>query len=144
MYAKQLWPFLADALQQAHGRRRVGFRQLADFFYWTEFGRVRYDPASDRYFLITAADQKYKHAVTSLSRGRQSLVGSLRSRVVERRLHGAELRPLRREANDVYRGALPGFGAGADRAGGRDELRPGNAVPRRTADGSRAWERTGC
>ena len=62
MYAKQLWPFLADALQQAQAGDGSGFRQLADFFYGRN-SDGSYDPASDRYFLITAADQKYKHAV---------------------------------------------------------------------------------
>ena len=60
VYAKQLWPFLADALRQAQSGDGTGLRQLADAFY----GRNpdgSYDPITDRYFLITALDQKYQH-----------------------------------------------------------------------------------
>ena len=59
MYAKQLWPFLIQALQQAHDGDGTGFRQLADFFYARNPDGT-YDPGSDRYFLITAADQAYQ------------------------------------------------------------------------------------
>jgi pimeloyl-ACP methyl ester carboxylesterase len=58
MYAKQLWPFLVQALQEAHNGDGTTFRLLADFFY----GRNddgSYSPGGDRYFLITAADQLY-------------------------------------------------------------------------------------
>jgi pimeloyl-ACP methyl ester carboxylesterase len=60
MYAKQLWPFLVQALQEAHNGDGTTFRLLADFFY----GRNddgSYSPGGDRYFLITAADQAYQH-----------------------------------------------------------------------------------
>jgi pimeloyl-ACP methyl ester carboxylesterase len=62
MYAKQLWPFLANALQQAKAGDGTGFRQLADFFYARNPDGT-YDPGLDRYFLITAADQKYQRGV---------------------------------------------------------------------------------
>ena len=58
MYAKQLWPFLVQALQEAANGDGTTFRLLADFFY----GRNddgSYSPGGDRYFLITAADQVY-------------------------------------------------------------------------------------
>jgi pimeloyl-ACP methyl ester carboxylesterase len=58
MYAKQLWPFLVQALQEAANGDGTTFRLLADFFY----GRNddgSYSPGGDRYFLITAADQLY-------------------------------------------------------------------------------------
>jgi pimeloyl-ACP methyl ester carboxylesterase len=58
MYAKQLWPFLVQALQEADNGDGTTFRLLADFFY----GRNddgSYSPGGDRYFLITAADQVY-------------------------------------------------------------------------------------
>jgi pimeloyl-ACP methyl ester carboxylesterase len=59
MYAKQLWPFLVQALQEAANGDGTTFRLLADFFY----GRNddgSYSPGGDRYFLITAADQLYE------------------------------------------------------------------------------------
>jgi pimeloyl-ACP methyl ester carboxylesterase len=59
MYAKQLWPLLVQALQEAHNGDGTTFRLLADFFY----GRNddgSYSPGGDRYFLITAADQLYQ------------------------------------------------------------------------------------
>ena len=59
MYAKQLWPFLVQALQEAHNGDGTTFRLLADFFYGRNPDGT-YDPASDRYFLITAADQVYQ------------------------------------------------------------------------------------
>jgi pimeloyl-ACP methyl ester carboxylesterase len=62
MYAKQFWPILAGALQQAAAGDGTGFRELADAFYGRNSDGT-YDPASDRYFLITAADQKYQHAI---------------------------------------------------------------------------------
>jgi pimeloyl-ACP methyl ester carboxylesterase len=58
MYAKQFWPFLVQALQEAANGDGTTFRLLADFFY----GRNddgSYSPGGDRYFLITAADQVY-------------------------------------------------------------------------------------
>ncbi len=62
MYAKQLWPFLVDALQQAQAGEGAGFRLLADFF-WARNPDGTYDPGLDRYFLITAADQRYERGV---------------------------------------------------------------------------------
>jgi hypothetical protein len=62
MYAKQFWPLLSAALQQAQAGDGTGLRDLADFFY----GRNpdgSYSPGSDRYFLITAADQRYQSGV---------------------------------------------------------------------------------
>jgi pimeloyl-ACP methyl ester carboxylesterase len=62
MYAKQFWPLLAQALQEAKAGDGTTFRVLADAFY----GRLddgTYDPGLDRYFLITAADQKYEPGV---------------------------------------------------------------------------------
>jgi len=60
MYAKQFWPVLVEALQEAHNGDGTTFRSLADSF----FGRNddgTYSPGGDRYFLITAADQLYQH-----------------------------------------------------------------------------------
>jgi pimeloyl-ACP methyl ester carboxylesterase len=59
MYAKQLWPFLVQALQEAHNGDGTTFRLLADFFYGRNPDGT-YSPGSDLYFLITAADQVYQ------------------------------------------------------------------------------------
>jgi pimeloyl-ACP methyl ester carboxylesterase len=72
MYAKQLWPFLVQALQGAAAGDGTGFRQLADFFYGRN-ADGSFDPGLDRYFLITAADQRYEHGVgLYLDAGNQS------------------------------------------------------------------------
>jgi pimeloyl-ACP methyl ester carboxylesterase len=60
MYAKQLWPFLVQALQEAHNGDGTTFRLLADFFYGRNSDGT-YSPGGDRYFLITAADQAYEY-----------------------------------------------------------------------------------
>ena len=62
MYAKQIWPFLVRALQLAQAGDGTGFRVLADAFYARNDDGT-YDPISDRYFLITAADQRYDNKV---------------------------------------------------------------------------------
>jgi pimeloyl-ACP methyl ester carboxylesterase len=59
MYAKQLWPLLVQALQEAHNGDGTTFRLLADFFYGRNDDGT-YSPGGDRYFLITAADQLYQ------------------------------------------------------------------------------------
>jgi pimeloyl-ACP methyl ester carboxylesterase len=62
MYAKQLWPLLAAALQQAQSGDGTLVRLLADAFY-ARNPDGSYDPSLDRYFLITAADQRYQPGV---------------------------------------------------------------------------------
>lgn len=62
VYAKQFWPDLARALQAAKAGDGTGFRELADFFY-TRNPDGTYDPSLDRYFLITAVDQRYERGV---------------------------------------------------------------------------------
>ena len=62
MYAKQLWPDLALALSAASHGDGTGIRDLADqFFANNEDGT--FDPILDRYFTITAVEQKYSHDV---------------------------------------------------------------------------------
>jgi pimeloyl-ACP methyl ester carboxylesterase len=62
MYAKQLWPDLALALSAASHGDGTGIRDLADqFFANNEDGT--FDPGLDRYFTITAVEQKYSHDV---------------------------------------------------------------------------------
>jgi pimeloyl-ACP methyl ester carboxylesterase len=61
-YAKQLWPFLVQALQEAEAGDGTTFRLLSDFFYGRNPDGT-YSPGLDRYFLITAADQRYVHDV---------------------------------------------------------------------------------
>ncbi len=58
LYAKQLWPLLAQALDQAEAGDGTLFRQLTD----TVYGRHEdgtYDPLTDRYFLLGAIEQRY-------------------------------------------------------------------------------------
>jgi pimeloyl-ACP methyl ester carboxylesterase len=58
LYAKQNWPFLVLALQEADAGDGTIFRQLVDLFY----GRLpdgSFDPASDRYFTIEGVDQRF-------------------------------------------------------------------------------------
>ena len=72
MYAKQLWPLLVGALQGAQAGDGTLFRILADAFY-SRNDDGTYDPISDRYFLITAADQHYKQGIKRYLRaGNQS------------------------------------------------------------------------
>ena len=63
LYAKQSWPDLAAALVLA-GRRHDGtlLRDAVDEFYGY-LGHGRYDPSSDRYFLIGAIEQRYPHTL---------------------------------------------------------------------------------
>jgi pimeloyl-ACP methyl ester carboxylesterase len=63
MYAKQFWPDLARALSAAALHNDgTGIRDLADaFFANNEDGT--FDPGADRYFTITAVEQKYVHDV---------------------------------------------------------------------------------
>ena len=58
MYAKQFWPQLAQALAAAAAGDGTGIRDLADSF-WGNNGDGTFDPASDRYFMIGAIEQKY-------------------------------------------------------------------------------------
>lgn len=58
LYAKQLWPELTQALGQARGGDGSLIRSLVD----ASDGRRRdgyFDPATDRYFMIGAAEQQY-------------------------------------------------------------------------------------
>jgi pimeloyl-ACP methyl ester carboxylesterase len=58
VYAKQLWPLLAQALAMAAHGDGTGVRIIDDFFY----GRLpngRYDPITDRYFTLSADEQNY-------------------------------------------------------------------------------------
>jgi pimeloyl-ACP methyl ester carboxylesterase len=58
MYAKQLWPVLAQALSEAAAGDVTGIRLLADAFY----GRLEdgtYDPFSDQYVAIQALDARW-------------------------------------------------------------------------------------
>jgi pimeloyl-ACP methyl ester carboxylesterase len=58
LYAKQLWPILAEALAEAQAGDATLLRALTDIFYgWLPDGT--YDPLSDRYFVLSAAEQRY-------------------------------------------------------------------------------------
>jgi pimeloyl-ACP methyl ester carboxylesterase len=58
MYAKQLWPLLAQALSAAAAGNGTGIRNLADAF-WGNNNDGTFDPGGDRYFTITAIEQNY-------------------------------------------------------------------------------------
>jgi pimeloyl-ACP methyl ester carboxylesterase len=58
MYAKQFWPDLAHALSAAASGDGTGVRDLADAF-WGNNEDGTFDPATDRYFTITAIEQNF-------------------------------------------------------------------------------------
>jgi pimeloyl-ACP methyl ester carboxylesterase len=60
LYAKQFWPYIAQDLAAA----AAGDGSLIRYDSDSAFGRLpdgSYDPGTDRYFLITAVEQKYNH-----------------------------------------------------------------------------------
>src|SRR3954447_3586174 len=62
MYAKQAWPGLADALARAQAGDGSGIRQLVDEdWYARDPDTGEYDPINDRYFILTASEQRYNH-----------------------------------------------------------------------------------
>jgi pimeloyl-ACP methyl ester carboxylesterase len=66
LYAKQLWPELAHALATAAAGDGTEIRQIADEdFYGRDPDTGAYDPISDRYFTIGAAEQNYSHDVNT-------------------------------------------------------------------------------
>jgi pimeloyl-ACP methyl ester carboxylesterase len=72
LYAKQNWPFLAIALQDAAAGDGSIFRELVNLFYG-RFPDGSFDPASDRYFTIEGVDQLFTDDVGFYLRtGRES------------------------------------------------------------------------
>jgi pimeloyl-ACP methyl ester carboxylesterase len=64
LYAKQLWPLLAEALSAAQAGDGTLIRALTDeFFYGRDPDTGTYDPGSDRYFTIGASEQRYRRGV---------------------------------------------------------------------------------
>ena len=60
LYAKQLWPLLAQALSAAQAGDGSLIRQFTDeLFYGRDPDTGQYDPGSDRYFTIGATEQRY-------------------------------------------------------------------------------------
>jgi pimeloyl-ACP methyl ester carboxylesterase len=60
MYAKQLWPLLAQALSLAQAGDGTLIRALTDeAFYGRDPDTGTFDPGSDRYFTISASEQRY-------------------------------------------------------------------------------------
>jgi pimeloyl-ACP methyl ester carboxylesterase len=72
LYAKQLWPLLAQALAQADAGDATLMRALVDSVY----GRLpdgTFDPGADRYFTLGAIEQRYPSDIgTFLDAGRQA------------------------------------------------------------------------
>jgi pimeloyl-ACP methyl ester carboxylesterase len=64
MYAKQLWPLLAQALSAAQAGDGSLIRALNDeLFYGRDPDTGAFDPSSDRYFTIGASEQRYQRGV---------------------------------------------------------------------------------
>ena len=79
MYAKQLWPLLAEALALAQAGDGTLIRALTDeFFYGRDPDTGAFDPGSDRYFTIGASEQRYRRDIGLLPRGRRRRVGTVR------------------------------------------------------------------
>ena len=143
MYAKQLWPLLAQALSLAQAGDGALIRAIADeFFYGRDPTTGEYDPGTDRYFTIGASEQRYTRDIGTLPRGRRRRVGRVRPLLLQQRLHRAELRAVSRSTT-----ATPSTGPFrvaalvADAARRRDDVRPGDAVPRRAAARPRPGQR---
>jgi pimeloyl-ACP methyl ester carboxylesterase len=72
VYAKQLWPVLAAALAQAQAGDGTLVRRLVDVFYGRNPDGT-YDPLLDRYFTISALEQRYPRDIaTYLDAGEDS------------------------------------------------------------------------
>jgi hypothetical protein len=72
VYAKQLWPLLARSLSMAAHGDGTGIRAIADFFYGRNPDGT-YDPFTDRYFTLSADEQRYPSTVdTFLDAGAHS------------------------------------------------------------------------
>jgi pimeloyl-ACP methyl ester carboxylesterase len=61
LYAKFLWGDLAKALADASHGDGSGIRKMVDEDWFARNPDGTFDPATDKYFLITAADQTYDH-----------------------------------------------------------------------------------
>jgi pimeloyl-ACP methyl ester carboxylesterase len=61
LYAKFLWGDLAKALADAANGDGTGIRRMIDEDWFGRNEDGTYDPGGDRYFTITAADQRYTH-----------------------------------------------------------------------------------
>ncbi|MGY1715314.1 alpha/beta hydrolase [Geodermatophilus sp. SYSU D01106] len=73
LYAKQLWGILAQALAQAAAGDATLVRQLVDEVFYGRLEDGTFDPATDRYFTIGAAEQAYSTDVTTyLEQGAES------------------------------------------------------------------------
>lgn len=73
VYAKFLWPQLADALAQLADGDGAGIRSIMDDSFYGRNPDGTYDPASDRYFLLSADEQNYPRSTqTFLDQGKQS------------------------------------------------------------------------
>jgi pimeloyl-ACP methyl ester carboxylesterase len=72
VYNKGCWPLIAQALAEAQGGDASFMRSFVDLFYgWLSPGR--YDPITDRYFALSADEQRYPRSIqTYLKEGRRS------------------------------------------------------------------------
>lgn len=63
VYAKFLWPDLATALAQLADGDGNGIRSIMDDSFYGRNDDGTYDPATDRYFLLSADEQEYPHQI---------------------------------------------------------------------------------
>ena len=142
LYTKGNWPLLAQALTaasqgdaHAHAlprRRRPGATT-------TTARSTRAPTATSRSARI---EQKLPARRRTLPRGRRQLVGHVRPLLAQLGLRRApRTRSGRSSDKDAFPGPFTRVEVGADGARGRDDLRPGDAVPRRQAARDAARQR---
>ena len=114
-----------------------GFRLLADFVYGRNPDGT-FSPGTDRYFLITAADQAYERVHGRRGLGLYLDSGNHSWGLFDHTFWntgytGAELRALQPALERRLPRAVPSVELLADGAPRRYDLRPGDAVPGRAA-----------
>ena len=140
MYAKQLWPFLVQALQEAQGGDGSTFRFLADFAYGRNDDGT-FSPGNRPLLPDHSGRPELRTGNQAVPRCGERVVGPVRPLLVEHRLLRAELRALRPALERGVRRPVPHVAFCADRPRGRDDLRPGDAVQGRSPDGGDARQR---
>ena len=94
LYSKAAWGELAQALAQAANGDGSMIRQLVDEDWFGRNDDGTFDPATDKYFLITAADQTYSHNLGGYFDLGDFAWGTFDHFYVQQRLRRAQLRAL--------------------------------------------------
>ena len=77
LYAKQLWGMLGAALSQAAAGDGSGIRRLVDeFFYARDPETGAFDPLTDRYFTLSATEQRYPRDIRTYIEAAEESWGS--------------------------------------------------------------------